>query len=193
VPWIHNVRNTDLIAAIDDEQTMRAFRLINEPEGHKFLEELGIGKNQIERLSYLGISSVANLIATIKLAKYFELNEDDIIFTIFTDSAAMYLSRLQEMNQERGTYSKMQANLDWEVGLKNQSIDYLKELSYMDKKQIHNLKYFTWVEQQGKSAEEMNEQWYNENYWTKRFKISSEWDHLINQFNEKTGLAKKYQ
>ena len=30
VPWIHNVRNTDMVAAVDDEQTMQLMRLFNE-------------------------------------------------------------------------------------------------------------------------------------------------------------------
>ena len=35
VPWIHNVRNTDNVIAIDDENTMRLLRLFNEPAGKK--------------------------------------------------------------------------------------------------------------------------------------------------------------
>lgn len=192
IPWIHNVRKTDLIAAIDDAQTLRIFRLFNEARGHALLVKAGIPQSIVQKLPYLGISSIANLIASIKMAKYFEYNENDIIFTIFTDSAEMYLSRLLEMNRDYGTYSELQAQLDWEVCLLNQSIDYLKELSYYDKKQIHNLKYFTWVEQQGKTAEELNQQWYDEEYWSKRFNIVPEWDCLIKAFNEKTGLAEKY-
>lgn len=192
IPWIHNIRNTDVIAAIDDEKCLRLLRLFNEPMGHKYLDELGVQRDIIEKMPYLGISSTANLIASIKLAKYFEFNENDIIFTIFTDSADMYLSRLVEMNKDWGKYSEVQAKIDYEICLKNESIDYLKELSYMDKKQIHNLKYFTWIEQQGKEVEELNAQWYNENYWHERFSIVPEWDRLIMDFNKVTGLVNKY-
>ena len=192
IPWIHNVRNTDIISAIDDEQALRLLRLFNEPEGHKYLKDIGVPQDTINQMPYLGISSTANLIASIKLAKYFEFNENDIIFTIFTDSADMYLSRLIEMNKNWSNYSDVQAQIDHEVCLKHQSIDYLKELSYVDKKQIHNLKYFTWIEQQGKEVEELNAQWYDENYWQERFSIVPEWDQLIEDFNKETGLAGKY-
>ena len=37
VPWIHNVRNTDMVAAIDDEQCLSLFRLFNDPAGQTLL------------------------------------------------------------------------------------------------------------------------------------------------------------
>ncbi|MBK7106346.1 MAG: pyridoxal-5-phosphate-dependent protein subunit beta [Ignavibacteriae bacterium] len=189
IPWVHNVKNTDFIAAIDDEDPMRVLRLFNEPEGKEFLAQLGADKNVVEKLSYLGISSISNLLSSIKLAKYNEYNENDIIFTIFTDSKDMYDSRLIEMTEQLGEYSEKQANLDWYGSIKKQSIDYLKELNYYDKKTIHNLKYFTWVEQQGKTVEELNAQWYDENYWNERFSIVPTWDKLIEEFNSKTGVT----
>ncbi len=185
VPWIHNVKNTDAVTAIDDEDPLRVLRLFNEPSGAEFLKELGVDENTISKLPYLGISSAANLLSSIKLAKYFEMNENDIIFTIFTDSKEMYNSRLEEMNEEWGAYSKKQAEIDWTSVIKKQSIDYFKELTYYDKKAIHNLKYFTWVEQQGKDVDELNAQWYDENYWEERFNIADKWDELIENFNQK--------
>lgn len=193
VPWIHNVRNTDFIAAIDDAQTLRILRLFNEAPGHEVLIASGVAEDLVKKLPYLGISCIANLLAAIKLARYSEYNEHDIIFTIFTDSADLYRSRLQEMNRDYGAYTRHQARIDWEVCLLSQSVDYLQELSYMDKKRIHNLKYFTWIEQQGKTAEELNAQWYDEEYWPKRFNIVPYWDKLIEAFNEKTGLADRYK
>ncbi len=190
VPWIHNVKNTNAIAAIDDEQPLRILRLFNEPEGQKFLSVLGVNNNTINTLPDLGISSLGNLLAAIKLAKYHEYNESDIIFTIFTDSSDMYQSRLKELNDDWGKYSLKQAEIDWNATLKNQSINYFKELSYYDKKAIHNLKYFTWVEQQGKTVEELNAQWYDENYWKEKFAIVPEWDKLIEEFNKEVGIEK---
>ena len=189
VPWVHNVRNTDFVAAIDDEDPMRLLRLFNEPEGKKLLNEMGIKNNLVDKLSYLGISSIANLLSSIKLAKYNEYNENDIIFTIFTDSKDMYDSRLIELTEEHGEYSKEQANLDLQGSLFRQGIENIKELSYYDKKSIHNLKYFTWVEQQGKDVEELNAQWNDENYWPERFGIVPVWDKLIEEFNAKTGVT----
>jgi len=188
VPWIHNVKNTDAVAAIDDEQTLRILRLFNDPEGHKWLTKLGVKQEDINKLPYLGISSICNLLSAIKLAKYFEYNEDDIVFTVFTDSVDLYNSRLNEMYSNWGKYSERQAEVDWTSIFKHQSTDYFKELSYSDKKAIHNLKYFTWVEQQGKTVEELNAQWYNENYWKERFSVVPKWDEMIKDFNAKVGL-----
>lgn len=192
VPWIHNVRNTDVVCAIDDEDTMRLLRLFNEKAGHKSLKKAGIAEEVVNRLPYLGISSIANLLSAIKMAKHFELSSDDIIFTIFTDSSDMYFSRLAEMNQTKGKYAGDQAKLDWHVGLLNQKTDYLQELTYTERKRIHNLKYFTWIEQQGKTVEELNAQWYAQEYWSERFGIVSEWDRAIESFNAKTGLDQEY-
>lgn len=188
VPWIHNVKNTDLVTAIDDEDTMRIFRLFNEKEGINMLLNKGLDKSTVNKLNLLGISGVANLIAAIKTAKYFEYNENDVVFTIATDSADMYQSRIDELNQQKGQYSELQANLDFESCLQAQSIDYLKELSYMDKKAIHNLKYFTWIEQQAKNVEDLNQLWYNNKVWTDNFSVTDKWDELIEEFNSRTGL-----
>ena len=188
IPWIHNVKNTDAVAAIDDEQTLRILRLFNDPEGHKWLTKLGVNKADLNKLSYLGISSICNLLSAIKLSKYFEYNEDDVVFTVFTDSVDLYNSRLEELNNQWGAYSERQAEVDWTSTLKNQGVDYFKELSYNEKRAVHNLKYFTWVEQQGKSVDELNAQWYDENYWKERFSIAPKWDEMIKDFNQKVGL-----
>jgi len=183
VPWVHNVRNTDAVAAIRDEDCMRLLRLFNEQSGQAFLQTIGIQKELAEQLPLLGISSLCNLLASIKTAKYFELDENDVIFTVFTDSAEMYASRLQELNEERGTYSSLQAAIDFNAVLQAQSYDNFLELSYQDKKRIHNLKYYTWVEQQGKTYEEILQQWKPE-YWTDLFENSVEkLDALIEEFN----------
>ncbi len=188
VPWIHNVKNTDAVCAIDDEDPLRILRLFNEKEGHNYLRKLGVKEEIVSRLPELGISCISNLISSIKHAKYYELTENDVIFTIFTDSAELYQSRLKEMNEAWGSYSDTQAAIDWNSVIKHQGIDYYKELTYSDKKSIHNLKYFTWVEQQGKEVDELNAQWYDENYWNERFSIVPEWDKLIEEFNKKVGL-----
>jgi cysteine synthase A len=183
VPWIHNLRNTDLVCAVNDEDPLRILRLFNEKEGRDWLFQQGVNEPVLHRLSWLGISSIANIVASIKLTRYFELGDDDVIFTIFTDSADLYQSRLHEMTAERGPYSAQQAELDWRTCLERQSVDWLKELTYLERKAVHNLKYFTWVEQQGKDVDELNAQWYDRDYWRERFTIAPVWDQLIEQFN----------
>ena len=183
VPWVHNARNTDAVAAIDDEDCMRVLRLFNEADGKKYLSSLGIPAAEVERLSLLGISGVGNLLAAMKTAKYFELTEDDVVFTIFTDSVDLYQSRLEELRKERGAYSTIEAAKDHAGPLAHQSIDFFKELSYHERKAIHNLKYYTWVEQQGRTSEELNAQWDPE-YWRSLFEDEvGYFDKLITEFN----------
>ncbi|HON17882.1 MAG TPA: pyridoxal-phosphate dependent enzyme [Salinivirgaceae bacterium] len=190
VPWIHNTKNTDLVAAIDDEDCVRVFRLFNEPIGHQRLKQLGVPSEIIEKLSLIGISGIANILSAIKTAKYFELTNHDLVFTIATDSASMYMSRLMELTEIRGKYNELNAALDFEKCIMGQSIDHLKELTYVDKKAIHNLKYYTWVEQQGKSVDDLNQLWYDRDIWSKLFNQVKRWDELIAEFNRKTGLVK---
>ncbi len=184
VPWVHNVRNTDAVAAIDDEDCMRVLRLFNEDHGRDFLSSLGVNDKSIDELSLLGISSIGNLLAAIKTAKYFEMRENDVLLNVFTDSVEMYRSRLNELLDERGEYSAIQAAMYFAGPLAHQGIDFFKELSYYDKKAIHNLKYFTWVEQQGRSSEELKEQW-EPSYWKMIFEEEVVlFDKLIDEFNQ---------
>jgi len=187
IPWIHNVRNTDMITAIDDENCMRLIRLFNEKEGLKVLIENGVPKNIVDKLDLIGISGVANLLSAIKTAKYYELNKDDVIFTVFTDSMELYGSRLKEMRDYYGEYSREKALIDFERYLKGIKIDYTKELNYYDRKAIHNLKYFTWVEQQGKDSKDLRKLW-DPDFWTEKFSEVDKWDRDIENFNKEVGL-----
>jgi cysteine synthase A len=193
IPWIHNVKNTDVITAIDDEDPMRLLRLFNEPEGHKYLESEGIDPDIIKQIPLMGISGIGNLLSAIKTAEYFEMTSDDVIFTIATDSAEMYRSRLEELKEERGEYNEIQAVKDFERCLLGQLTDNMRELGYQDRKTIHNLKYFTWVEQQAKDVEDLNQLWYDREIWDTMFHQTERWDELINEFNERTGVLKKYR
>ncbi|MFC1581640.1 pyridoxal-phosphate dependent enzyme [Candidatus Neomarinimicrobiota bacterium] len=191
VPWIHNMKNTDMVVDIDDEVVINLLRLFNENEGKKYLETKKIAKPFIESLNYFGISSIANILGAIKMAKYYEYNENDVLFTVATDSAEMYQSRLTELKQGNGAYTKAQANVDFEGRLMQIGTDDMLELGYRDRKRMHNLKYFTWVEQQGKSIDELNSQWYDESYWKKEYSKIDEWDARITEFNERTGVLKQ--
>jgi len=191
VPWIHNTKNTDMVIGVDDNNTMGLIRLFNESIGQKYLIKKGVSKDIIGQLPLLGISSVANLIMAIKFAKYYELTEKDIVFTVFTDSMELYGSRMKELEEEFGPYNDTDAAIDYHRNLMALSTDYMQELNYYDRKRIHNLKYFTWIEQQGKELEELNAQWYDyENYWGRIHKQIDEIDQLITEFNQKTGLLK---
>jgi len=190
IPWIHNVRNTDAVAAIDDHDCVRVIRLFNELHGMEFLKLQGITENEINKLSLLGISGVCNLLSCIKTAKYYELDENDIIFTIFTDSMDLYSSRLNEYEKQYGEYSSIHAAVDFAVGISKQGIENYKELGYRDRKAIHNLKYFTWVEQQGKSSDDLRELW-SPKFWESIEENEIDYfDQLIEEFNAEIGLNK---
>lgn len=182
VPWIHNTRNTDMVVAIDDEACMSILRLFNEPQGIEYLSAQNINNNLIKKLPLLGISSISNLISSIKTAKYYELGKDDVIFTILTDSAAMYSSRLEELKEADGNYTKEDASKHLARYIHGAGIDNMRELSYYDRKALHNLKYYTWVEQQGKSTEDLNRLWDPE-FWAEIHTQIPEWDSAIESFN----------
>ncbi|MBI3037978.1 pyridoxal-phosphate dependent enzyme [bacterium] len=185
IPWVHNVRNTDLVTAIDDENCMRLLRLFNESEGKELLKEAGISQELVESLSLLGISSISNMLSALKTAKFFEFNENDMVFLPLTDSAEMYGSRLEELNLHLGSYSRLAALVDWERYLLAEGTQNMRELTYYDRKQLHNFKYFTWVEQQGKTVEEINELWDPE-FWEEAFSQADIWDSYIEEFNAQT-------
>ena len=187
VPWIHNVRNTDMVVAVDDEQSLALLRLFNEPEGWTALERFGVALPLVENLPLLGISSICNLVAAIKVAHYYDLDNRDVVFISLTDSAELYNSRLQEMRTSQGQYSRERACADFARHLQSVQPDYLRELGYQDRKSLHNLKYFTWVEQQGKSVEELQRLW-DPDFWVELFDVAEAWDTRIRDFNERVGL-----
>ena len=190
IPWIHNVKNTDMVIDIDDEDSQRLLRLFNTPEGRTYLkEELRLAPELVEQLTWLGISGIANVLCCIKMAKYYEFTSRDVVGTVLTDSAAMYQSRIGELNGEYGAYTVHEAALDHGVHMLAVKTDSMQELTYADRKRVHNLKYYTWVEQQGKTVEELNALWY-EGIWDAVHAQAKDLDELIDAFNEATGLLK---
>jgi hypothetical protein len=100
----------------------------------------------------------------------------------------LYGSRLGELEQERGVYNEPQAQRDIEL-IRSITMDHTKELRYYEKKALHNLKYYTWIEQQGREVEELNEQWANHDaYWYDMFEQVDEIDRLIIDFNSRVGV-----
>jgi len=192
IPWIHNVRNTDMAIGVDDADCMGIIRLFNEPAGRDLLKRKGVPAEVVDNLDLVGISSAANIVMAIKMAKYYEMNEKDVIFTVFTDSMELYGSRMKEMEDEFGPYGETEAAVDFNAHLKNLSVDWMQELSYYDRKRVHNLKYYTWIEQQGRDLDELNAQWYDwESYWGDIHSMTPKIDERIRDFNKMTGLLEK--
>ncbi len=190
VPWIHNSKNTDMIVAIDDQAVVNLSRLFNEPVGQKYLAKKGVPESIVGQLDLLGFSGISNVLSAIKFAKYYELGENDVVLTVLTNSMELYHSRIGEMRQEMGEYTETDAAADFDRYLLGQSTDNLLELRYTDRRRVHNLKYYTWVEQQGKTYAEINEQWYAPDYWTDVQAQVPEIDALIAEFNDRVGLLK---
>ena len=190
VPWIHNVRNTDLVVAIDDAAVVSLARLFNEKEGRAFLVKQGVPESLASQLELLGFSGIANLLSCIKMAKVYELGRQDVLLTVLTDSMDLYGSRLQEMRAEHGAYTALDASADFARYLLGASTDHLLELRMEDRRRIHNLKYYTWVEQQGRTFEEITDQWQAPDYWTAVQGQVAEIDARIEEFNGRSGVLK---
>jgi hypothetical protein len=174
---------------LDDEATMSLIRLFNDPVGKAYLVDQGVKPDLVEQLPMLGISGVGNMLSAIKFAKYYELGSNDVVMTLGTDSMEMYGSRLRELDTERGELTDVDSAGAYHRYLMGTGIDHVQELSYYDRKRIHNLKYYTWVEQQGKTYEEIQAQWYDEDYWTSIQTMADPIDELIDAFNERVGLG----
>jgi hypothetical protein len=121
------------------------------------------------------------------------MTREDVLITVATDSMEMYESRLVELTEEEGEFTSLDASGVFHQYLMGESTDNMQELTYLDRKRIHNLKYFTWVEQQGKTYEEIQDQWYDPNYWASIHGHVDELDALIDAFNERVGLLAEWQ
>ncbi len=191
VPWIHNVKNTDLVVDIDDEDSQKVLRLFNEPEGQAYLRSCGVPEETISQLALFGISGIANMLCAIKMAKYYELTEHDVVASVMTDSSVMYSSRVKELQEEDGAYTREMAAVDFHTHILGEKTDNMLELTYPVRKRVHNLKYYTWVEQQGKTSEELNALWYDTaGTWDSVKADADRVDEMIREFNEDTGLLK---
>ncbi len=182
VPWVHNVRNTDMVVAVDDNQTIDLMRLFNEHEGQSLLAQIGVPEQLVEQLELLGISSICNLVAAVKLAKYYEMDERDIIFLPLTDSMEMYGSRMAEEQEASGPYTERDAMAHKARWIDGIGLDNLRELNFRDRKALHNFKYFTWVEQQQRGVDELRRLW-DPDFWTETWQQVHQWDELIEAFN----------
>ena len=97
VPLIHNVMNTDFVVDVSDKATDNLNLVFNTNIGKDYLiKKIGIEKSLVNKLPEFGFSSIANILASIKLAKYKNLGKEDAIITVATDGADLYLSELEK-------------------------------------------------------------------------------------------------
>ena len=190
IPWIHNVRNTDVVTAIDDEACVSLVRLFNEPEGKKYLGAQGGFLMILSKIFHCWESPASETSSRRSSSRNtMSLTGRDIILTVLTDSMELYGTRIEEMRDSRGPYTQIHAAADYHRYLMGEGTANMLELRYPDRRRIHNLKYFTWIEQQGKSLEELNAQWADfPDFWDRIHQQADEIDRLIEAFNERTGV-----
>ena len=184
VPLIHNVMNSDYVVGVSDEATNNLNLLFNTSEGKEYLKKRkGFDVEFVDRLPEFGFSSIANIIASIKLAKKMKLTKDDAIITVATDGADLYETELAKTKKH---FSKRYDQITCaEIFAKNFeaiTVDHTLELSQIDKERIFNLGYYTWVEQQGISLEEFENR-RNQSFWDKHYKDMISLDEKIKEFN----------
>jgi cysteine synthase len=190
IPLIHNVMATDVALAISDRATDQLGILFNTEVGHAYLaERRGVPQQTIDDLSALGLSSICNVLAAIKTAKYYEMGPDDVIVTVATDGAALYHSEkaMALARDFAGGFDDVAAGEVFGEHLLGATTDHLLELSREDRERIFNLGYFTWVEQQDVPIEEFRVR-KDQKFWTDMRTIVTDWDRLIDEFNARTGV-----
>ena len=190
IPLIHNVMATDVALAISDRATDQLGILFNTEVGHAYLAgRRGVPQQTIDDLSALGLSSICNVLAAIKTAKYYEMGPDDVIVTVATDGAALYHSEkaMALARDFAGGFDNVAAGEVFGEHLLGATTDHLLELSREDRERIFNLGYFTWVEQQDVPIEEFRVR-KDQKFWTDMRTIVTDWDRLIDEFNARTGV-----
>jgi cysteine synthase len=191
VPYIHNVMNTDIVVGVSDHSTGSLDLLFNSETGRNYLSERRhTGPEAIAGLKNLGLSGIANLVAAIKTAKRLELDEDDVIITVATDSAALYGSERRKFlgsNYPDG-FDAVNAGEVFGQHLLGAVDNDVLELTHAERSRIFNLGYFTWVEQQGVSLEDF-ERRRSQRFWQEKRAEASAWDELITEFNARAGFG----
>ncbi len=190
IPLIHNVMATDVALAISDRATDRLGLLFNTPVGRAYLaDRRGVPAATLDGLTSFGLSSIANVLAAIKTAKYYEMGPDDVIVTVATDGAAMYHSErdIAVARYFGGEFDTVGAGEVFGEHILGATTDNLLELTRKDRERIFNLGYYTWVEQQGVSIEEFKVR-KDPAFWTEMRSIVTDWDRMIDEFNDRTGV-----
>ncbi len=191
VPLIHNVFNTDYVIGVSERSSDSLNLLFNLPAGRDYLRgRKGLPDVVLDGFAHLGLSSIANIVAAIKLAKYLDLGEDDVILTVATDGAAMYESQLGKVLKASfgDTFDELAAAEVFGEHIAGLRTDALLELTRRDRERIFNLGYYTWVEQQGVSLEDFARR-RDQSFWDGLMDMVPVWDRLIDDFNAAARVA----
>jgi len=187
VPLIHNVMNTDIVTAVSDKATDQLLLLFGDPVGHEFLREhRGVPHEIIAQLRSFGLSSICNVLASIKTARYLGLGPDDVILTIATDGANLYESEIPRILTDDfdGSFDPCAAAAAHGEHILGASAEHLLELRHTDRTRIFNLGYYTWVEQRGVPVADFEAR-RAPSFWNNLLRLPSLWDDLIGEFNRR--------
>jgi hypothetical protein len=193
IPLIHNVMNTDFVVAVSDRATDRLNILFNTEVGHRYLAGRRlVPEATLQALNSFGLSSICNVLAAIKFAKYEGLGPNDVVTTVATDGATMYDSerKLALDKQFPAGYDEVAAGEIFGEHLAAVTTDNLLELTRAERERIFNLGYFTWVEQQGLSVEEFRSR-HEASFWEGIRPMVGVWDEMIRDFNARTGVLQQ--
>ena len=184
VPLIHNVMNSDFVVGVSDQATNNLNLIFNTDIGQNYLKsKKGLKDIFVERLPEFGFSSIANIIASIKLAKYMNLGPDDAIITVATDGAELYLTELEKTKKEfHGIYDEISCAEICGQFLKGITTDHTLELNQKEKERIFNLGYYTWVEQQGIDLNDFEKR-RDQQFWRDHYNHMLSLDDRIEEFN----------
>lgn len=189
IPLIHNVMNTDVVVGVSDRSSDALNLLFNDPVGRAYLtNRRKVDADTLSALAHVGLSGNANIVAAIKLAKHFELDSSSAIITIATDSAALYESERQAYTRRRYPQGFDEVHAGEICGAHLDAIadDHVNEQTYVDRRRVFNLGYYTWVEQQGISVEDFDRR-RHASFWKEIQDSIPAWDALITEFNRETG------
>jgi len=190
VPLIHHVMNTDFVIAVSDRATDSLNVLFNSAVGRDYLAKRGVARALLDRMPALGLSSLANVLASIKLAKYLDLSERQAVFTVATDGAELYATEIDRAVESRfpDGFDALAAAETFGRHWLGVATDHLLECNRRDRERIFQLGYFTWVEQQGVSLEAFDRR-RSPAFWRELLDLPPAWDAMIDEFNGRTGLA----
>jgi cysteine synthase A len=185
IPLIHNVMATDLVVGISDRATDDLLVLFNTEVGRRYLvERRGVPADLVAGLSSLGLSSICNVLAAIKVARQQRLGPNDVLLTVATDGAAMYETEIERITSRDfpAGFDPVAAGEVWGRWLAAAGVDHVLEMTRPERDRVFNLGYFTWVEQQGVPLDEFEAR-RDQRFWVDTRQIVQRWDELIGAFN----------
>jgi cysteine synthase len=188
VPLIHNVMNTDVVIGVSDRATDALNAVFNTDAGRAYLRRrFGLAENVLGALKWFGLSSIANVLGAIKLAKHYRLDSDSVVLTVATDGAALYASEVRRYLERWGGELSEETAAEL-VGAHLVAADTENVLDAIDRERerIFNLGYFTWVEQQGVALAEFNRR-KSQSFWLGLQDLVLQWDEMITAFNRDAG------